>query len=145
MTHSQPHAGEPGRAPSPTFFDPSFERLPAPVAGETAAPGPVLLLFDRAADRDWAADAAVSLATGWHAAGRRTVLADLCLEDPFLNDRIGMPNQDGVVDIFLYGASLGTKSRRAAWLSRKPPTILSQRGLRSTAPGSGVYVPAEIR
>lgn len=111
MTHSQPHAGEPGRVPSPTFFDPSFERLPAPVAGETAAPGPVLLLFDRAADRDWAADAAVSLATGWHAAGRRTVLADLCLEDPFLNDRIGMPNQDGVVDIFLYGASLARSAR----------------------------------
>lgn len=111
MTHSQPHAGGPGPVPSPTFFDPSFERLPAPVAGETAAPGPVLLLFDRAADRDWAADAAVSLATGWHAAGRRTVLADLCLEDPFLNDRIGMPNQDGVVDIFLYGASLARSAR----------------------------------
>ncbi|HEY0019424.1 MAG TPA: hypothetical protein VGC13_24195 [Longimicrobium sp.] len=111
MTHSQPHAGDPGRVPAPTFFDPSFERLPAPVAGETAAPGPVLLLFDRAADRSWAADAAVSLATGWHAAGRRTVLADLCLEDPFLHERIGMPNQDGVVDIFLYGASLARSAR----------------------------------
>ncbi len=111
MTQSQPHAGDPGRVPAPTFFDPSFERLPAPVAGETAAPGPVLLLFDRAADRNWAADAAVSLATGWHAAGRRTVLADLCLEDPFLNERIGMPNQDGVVDIFLYGASLARSAR----------------------------------
>ncbi|HEU0301967.1 MAG TPA: hypothetical protein VFR37_21105 [Longimicrobium sp.] len=111
MTQSQPHAGDPGRAPVPTFFDPSFERLPAPVAGETAGPGPVLLLFDRAADRSWAADAAVSLATGWHAAGRRTVLADLCLEDPFLHERIGMPNQDGVVDIFLYGASLARSAR----------------------------------
>ncbi|HEX6368082.1 MAG TPA: SPOR domain-containing protein, partial [Longimicrobium sp.] len=40
-----------------------------------------------------------------------TVLADLCLEDPFLNDRIGMPNQDGVVDIFLYGASLARSAR----------------------------------
>lgn len=111
MTQSQPNAGDPGRVPAPTFFDPSFERLPAPVAGETAAPGPVLLLFDRAADRSWAADAAVSLATGWHAAGRRTVLADLCLEDPFLHERIGMPNQDGVVDIFLYGASLARSAR----------------------------------
>jgi hypothetical protein len=111
MTHSQPHAGDPGRVPAPTFFDPSFERLPAPVSGETAGPGPVLLLFDRAADRSWAADAAVSLATGWHAAGRRTVLADLCLEDPFLHERIGMPNQDGVVDIFLYGASLARSAR----------------------------------
>ena len=107
MTDPRPHAG----IPSPTFFDPSFERLPASVSGETAAPGPVLLVFDRAADRDWAADAAVALATGWHAAGRRTVLADLCLEDPFLNDRIGMPNQEGVVDIFLYGASLARSAR----------------------------------
>ncbi|HEX6042621.1 SPOR domain-containing protein [Longimicrobium sp.] len=110
MTDSHAHAGPEG-APTPTFFDPSFERLPAPVSGDTAAPGPVLLVFDRGADRDWAADAAVALATGWHAAGRRTVLADLCLEDPFLNERIGMPNQEGVVDIFLYGASLARSAR----------------------------------
>ncbi|MBB4635793.1 SPOR domain-containing protein [Longimicrobium terrae] len=106
------HAGNQERgAPAPTFFDPSFERLPGPVAGETAMAGPVLLLFDRDADRDWVADAAVALATGWHAAGRRTVLADLCLEDPFLNERIGLPNQEGVVDIFLYGASLARSAR----------------------------------
>lgn len=110
MTDSQPNAG-PGAAAQPTFFDPSFERLPSSVGGDTAAPGPVLLVFDRSADRDWAADAAVALATGWHAAGRRTVLADLCLEDPFLNERIGMPNQEGVVDIFLYGASLARSAR----------------------------------
>jgi hypothetical protein len=111
MTQTQPNAGPHDAVPSPTFFDPSFERLPAPVGGDTAAPGPVLLVFDRTADRDWAADAAVALATGWHAAGRRTVLADLCLEDPFLNERIGMPNQEGVVDIFLYGASLARSAR----------------------------------
>jgi hypothetical protein len=111
MTDPHAHAGPPGAVPTPTFFDPSFERLPAPVSGDTAAPGPVLLVFDRTADRDWAADAAVALATGWHAAGRRTVLADLCLEDPFLNERIGMPNQEGVVDIFLYGASLARSAR----------------------------------
>jgi hypothetical protein len=111
MTHTQPNADPHDAVPSPTFFDPSFERLPAPVGGDTAAPGPVLLVFDRTADRDWAADAAVALATGWHAAGRRTVLADLCLEDPFLNERIGMPNQEGVVDIFLYGASLARSAR----------------------------------
>jgi hypothetical protein len=111
MTDSQPNAGPHGAAAQPTFFDPSFERLPASVSGDTAAPGPVLLVFDRGTDRDWAADAAVALATGWHAAGRRTVLADLCLDDPFLNERIGMPNQEGVVDIFLYGASLARSAR----------------------------------
>jgi len=111
MTDSHPNAGPRGAAAQPTFFDPSFERLPASVGSDTAAPGPVLLVFDRAADRDWAADAAVALATGWHAAGRRTVLADLCLEDPFLNERIGMPNQEGIVDIFQYGASLARSAR----------------------------------
>ncbi|HVH13151.1 MAG TPA: hypothetical protein VM759_08870, partial [Longimicrobium sp.] len=111
MTQTQPNAGPHGAVPSPTFFDPSFERLPASVSGETAAAGPLLLVFDRTADRNWAADAAVALATGWHAAGRRTVLADLCLEDPFLNERIGMPNQEGIVDIFLYGASLARALR----------------------------------
>ncbi len=111
MTDPHAHAGPPGAPTSPTFFDPSFERLPSSVGGDTAAPGPVLLVFDRGADREWAADAAVALATGWHAAGRRTVLADLCLEDPFLNERIGMPNQEGVVDIFLYGASLARSAR----------------------------------
>lgn len=111
MTDSHAHGAPADAPPSPTFFDPSFERLPAPVSGETAAPGPVLLVFDRGADRNWAADAAVALATGWHAAGRRTVLADLCLDDPFLNERIGMPNQEGVVDIFVYGASLARSAR----------------------------------
>lgn len=95
----------------PTFFDPSFELLPAPVSGESASAGPVLLVVDPGADRAWAADAAVALATGWHGAGRRTVLADLHLEDPFLHERLGMPNQEGVVDIFLYGTSMARSAR----------------------------------
>jgi hypothetical protein len=97
--------------PDATFFDPSFERLPAPISGESASAGPVLLLVDPGADRAWAADAAVALATGWHAAGRRTVLADLWLDDPFLHERIGMPNQEGLVDIFVYGASMARSAR----------------------------------
>jgi hypothetical protein len=112
MSETPPRSGSWGeRPPPPTFFDPSFERLPAPVAGESAQPGPVLLLFDPAADRAWSADAAVAVATGWHAAGQRTVLADLGLDDPFLHERIGVPNQDGVVDVFLYGASLARSAR----------------------------------
>lgn len=95
----------------PIFFDPSFERLPAPVAGEQASGGPVLVLVHPDADRAWAADAGVALATGWHAAGRRTFLADLSLEDPYLHERLGMPNQEGVVDIFVYGASMARSAR----------------------------------
>lgn len=108
--HSTP--GSAGRRlPEPTFFDPSFERLPAAASYDAARTGPVLLLFDRAADRDWAADAAIAIATGWNAAGQRTVLADLSLDDPMLAERIGMSSMEGVVDIFLYGASLARSAR----------------------------------
>ncbi|HEX8358613.1 MAG TPA: hypothetical protein VF613_00740 [Longimicrobium sp.] len=108
--HSTP--GSAGRGlPEPTFFDPSFERLPAAASFDAARTGPVLLLFDRAADRDWAADAAIAVATGWNAAGQRTVLADLSLDDPMLAERIGMSSMEGVVDIFLYGASLARSAR----------------------------------
>lgn len=109
MTES---TGYPGRKlPQPVFFDPTFERLPAAAAFDDAHPGPVILLYDPAIDREWVADAAVAIATGWTAAGRRTVLADLSLEEPVLHERIGMGNLEGVVDIFLYGASLARSAR----------------------------------
>ncbi|SOD03882.1 Sporulation related domain-containing protein [bacterium JGI 053] len=112
MTDAQTATGIPGRRlPPPTFFDPTFERLPAAAAFDGEQPGPVLLLFDPRADRAWVADAAIALATGWNAAGRRTVLADLSIEDPILHERVGVPNLDGVVDLFLYGASLARSAR----------------------------------
>lgn len=112
MTDPQTATGNPGhRLPPPTFFDPTFERLPAAAAFDGEQPGPVLLLFDPRADRAWVADAAIALATGWNAAGRRTVLADVSIEDPILHERVGVPNLDGVVDIFLYGSSLARSAR----------------------------------
>jgi len=112
MTDPQTATGDPGRRlPPPTFFDPTFERLPAAAAFDGDQPGPVLLLFDPRADRAWVADAAIALATGWNAAGRRTVLADVSIEDPILHERVGVPNLDGVVDLFLYGASLARSAR----------------------------------
>ena len=112
MTDIHSNPGSAGRKlPEPTFFDPSFERLPAAAAFDAARTGPVLLLFDRNADRDWVADAAIAIATGWNATGQRTVLADLGLDDPMLAERIGMSSMEGVVDIFLYGASLARSAR----------------------------------
>src|SRR3954453_17377066 len=112
MTDPQTATGDPGRRlRPPTFFDPTFERLPAAAAFDGDQPGPVLLLFDPRADRAWVADAAIALATGWNAAGRRTVLADVSIEDPILHERVGVPNLDGVVDLFLYGASLARSAR----------------------------------
>lgn len=112
MTDPLTASSEPGRRlPQPTFFDPAFERLPAAAAFDPDRPGPVLVLFDPRADRAWVADAAIALATGWYAAGRRTVLADVSIEDPILHERVGVPNLDGVVDLFLYGASLARSAR----------------------------------
>ncbi|HEX6750597.1 MAG TPA: hypothetical protein VF092_25125 [Longimicrobium sp.] len=112
MTDPQTATGYPGRRlPPPSFFDPTFERLPSAAAFDAQNPGPVLLLFDPRADRAWVADSAIALATGWNAAGRRTVLADLSIEDPILHERVGVPNLDGVVDLFLYGASLARSAR----------------------------------
>jgi hypothetical protein len=112
MTDPQTATGYTGRRlPPPTFFDPSFERLPGAAAFDADRPGPVLILFDPRADRAWVADAAIALATGWNATGRRTVLADLSIEDPVLHERVGVPNLDGVVDLFLYGASLARSAR----------------------------------
>jgi hypothetical protein len=110
MTDSGPLAGG-APLPPTTFFDPAFERIPAGAAWDGSYAGPVLLLFDPRADRYWVADAAIALATAWTQAGRRVVLADLSLDDPLLHERIGMANLDGVVDIFLYGASLARSAR----------------------------------
>jgi hypothetical protein len=109
---SDPNESAGGAAlPATTFFDPAFERIPAGAAWDGSYSGPVLLLFDPRADRYWVADAAIALATAWTQAGRRVVLADLGLDDPLLHERIGMANLDGVVDIFLYGASLARSAR----------------------------------
>jgi hypothetical protein len=110
MTDPGPHAGGAALPPA-TFFDPAFERIPAAAAWDGSYAGPVLLLFDPRVDRAWVADAAIALATAWTQAGRRAVLADLSLDDPLLHERIGMANLDGVVDIFLYGASLARSAR----------------------------------
>jgi hypothetical protein len=61
----------------------------------------------------WAAGAAVSLAQALAAAGRRLVLGDLSLEEPVLHELLGGGNQEGMADIFLYGASLRRVSRPA--------------------------------
>lgn len=112
MTDLTPSAGAAGAPPpTPSFFDPSFERIPASAAAGAEGAGPTLLLFDPRAGREWVADAAIALATEWTRSGRRAVLADLSLDDPVLHERIGMANQDGVVDIFLYGASLARSAR----------------------------------
>src|SRR5690606_32598056 len=93
------HAGE---LPPATVFDPAEGSVSAP---DLAPTDTVVLLLAAADDPAWAADAAIALGTAWAASGRRVVLADLHLESPSLHERLGAENLEGVVDVFLYGAS----------------------------------------
>ncbi len=59
-----------------------------------------------ARSKDWAGRAAVYIAKGWAEEGLRIFLMDLGLESPSLHDLLGLPNEEGVSDAFLYGASV---------------------------------------
>lgn len=110
--HPSPSGGP--ELPPATPFDPEAGALPPTLEWSEARPRSAILLLDAAADRAWAADAAAAIAAAWAQAGRRVVLADLHLEEPVLHERLGEPNADGVVDVFLYGASLARTARPAA-------------------------------
>jgi hypothetical protein len=108
MTDSSTDQGRSAELPASITFDlekSSFTPSPALPAGT------VVLLLDAARDPSWAADAAVELASTWAAQGTRIVLADLHLESPTLHSGLDLPNMEGVVDVFLYGASLARIAR----------------------------------
>jgi hypothetical protein len=102
--------------------EPSAEALPVP-EGAVYTPGvdplpldlssgaTVVLLLAGQVDRDWAARTAIELCTGWAAAENRVVLADMHVEDPVLHEMLGVRNMEGMVDIFLYGASISRSAR----------------------------------
>lgn len=96
--------------PLPLQYDPALTAS-SPIRGE---PGTVVLLVAGQADREWAAAAAVGLAGAWARDGRRVVLADLHLENPLLHEVTGNRNLEGVVDVFLYGASIARSARPVA-------------------------------
>jgi hypothetical protein len=92
-------------------FTPGSGPVPGSALPGSDYPGPGFFLIATGNDPDWEADAAIAIATAWSAAGRRVVLADLQVDDPRLHERLGLPNLEGVVDIFLYGASLSRNAR----------------------------------
>jgi hypothetical protein len=89
--------------PSPAVLD--LENARSALSGLEPS-GTVVLLLSGAADRGWAARAAVALSSAWAAEGRRIVLADLHLETPMLTEAAEGPGLEGITDVFLYGASL---------------------------------------
>lgn len=100
-----------GELPPVVSFAPAHDVLPPELELAAAPARAVVLLLAAPAQRGWAADVAVALASAWAQAGRRVVLADLHLEEPRLHERLGEENADGLVDIFLYGASLARSAR----------------------------------
>lgn len=56
---------------------------------------------------DWAADCTWKIARAAAGEGRRVALADLSIEDPALDGGAESSPTEGIVDAFLYGASLG--------------------------------------
>lgn len=103
-----PRWTDPASLPPPTIYDAADDE--APPFGAAVLPAVVLLLVGDE-DRGWAARTALELAGAWAEAGRRIVLADFHLENPVLQDHIGGHGLEGVVDIFLYGASVARCTR----------------------------------
>ncbi|MEX0912005.1 MAG: hypothetical protein WD737_04570 [Gemmatimonadota bacterium] len=122
--------------------------------------GTVVLLISGAVNRQWAADAALALGAEWARGGRRIVLADLHLENPLLHAGLDVSNLEGMVDIFLYGASLsriaqpvragefylipaGTYAPDVAEIYRHPRWKKLVSGFRDTDAALILFVPAE--
>ncbi len=66
----------------------------------------VIVITPLAEDSDWATAAAWSVARAAAETGRRTALIDLCLDEPKLHSQATRPLDTGIVDAFLFGASL---------------------------------------
>ncbi|MFC1791326.1 hypothetical protein ACFL0I_02525, partial [Gemmatimonadota bacterium] len=54
----------------------------------------------------WGSKAAVAIAKDWAGSELSIFLMDLGLETPTLHELLGLPNEEGVSDAFLYGASV---------------------------------------
>ncbi|HSH44980.1 MAG TPA: hypothetical protein VK966_03945, partial [Longimicrobiales bacterium] len=92
--------------PPAAVFDPSAEEVP-PVLREILVRTdlPVLLLV--AADAEGPAqDMAVRMAEVRSRAHLPTLLADADLDAPRLHAHLGLPNHEGLTDLFLFGASV---------------------------------------
>jgi len=101
--------------PEPVAVDPDRAELPAPVRAvleRQPAPPVLLLLTGEDAHRTgWGAAVALRIAAVLSRGGRRVVLADLGFDDPTLHAYAGLPNEEGLSDVFLFGASLRRVAR----------------------------------
>ncbi len=66
----------------------------------------IVAVTPAAGNSEWTIEAAWSIARAAAATGRRTALIDLHLDDPSLHTKTANPLDTGIVDAFLFGASL---------------------------------------
>lgn len=100
--------------PEPQPFDPSrTDAPPLPSHASGSAQVVALVAPPGVRDADWAAATAAALASAWARRGRRILLADVSLTRPGLHRALGVDNDEGVSDAFLYGSSLQRVARPA--------------------------------
>lgn len=108
-------AMSPNPWPVPTPFEPGAGFLPPAleVLADRAGRIPALLLVAgaRARPDGWAARAATKLASTLGEEGLRIVLAEISADEPELHEELGVPNDEGMADVFLFGASLRRVAR----------------------------------
>lgn len=155
---SQPAPGE-GAGPDVVHYRPGADPLPEALLRRAPTGSPAVLLLAAGDDREWTAEAALAVAAEW-ARTQRVVLVDLDLEGARLHEHAGAENLDGIVDIFLYGASLtrsarpvrgrgfylipaGTYTPDAGALYRHPRWQKLLAGLRETGAALLLYAPAD--
>ena len=136
--HLHPRAVVTGRPPAPTEFDPAVDGLPEvldPSRLPARGAGRVVTLLSAGApdEAEWNQACAVAVAKAWAGEGVRVFLADLGLEQPTLHEILGVPNDEGISDMFRFGASVQRVAHRVGEL----PFFF-------TAAGAPVYEPEEI-
>lgn len=72
----------------------------------------VLLSTEGALSAGWAGAVAVDLAASWSEGGQRVVVADAGLATPLLDEALGIPNHEGLVDALRWGVSVQRVIRR---------------------------------
>lgn len=103
--------------PTPAPFDPDDGTVPGVLEAvvDSSADRPSGILLVTSADArasGWASRAAAGIATALGDRGQRIVLADLTLGgDSDLPDMLGLPADEGIADVFLFGASLRRVAR----------------------------------
>jgi cell division septation protein DedD len=123
--------------PAAEAFDPGSGELPPSLERVLIeADKPILLLVAAEAD-DLAARAAIALAEARATRGRATVLADADLDAPRLHGQLEVENLEGLVDVFLFGASL----RRVAVRPRSRHFAFAPAGAYSPDPAEVLQSP----